>query len=314
MATTLALDKILAELSRTEGSYPRTAIDAALDQREAITPRLIEIVAEAAAHPARFDDSSLPFHAIMLLGHFADPIAHPALLQLANIPRPDDLIGDALTENLPMILYRTADGDFSGIRRLVENQNADLFARSTGLRALTYGVAGGQLDRDETLVYFGKLLTATELHKDPDVQADMLDSVISNMVNLYPGEWLPAIEDAFTSDRAAGILLYLDDLSILLPPDAETALAQIRAEMVRYDMDDLHAVLADWTMYEENQQPYMTREQEFAAAEEEFIAAQLRELEAEFRQADRRAEAAQQAKRKQKRKQAKASRKKNRKK
>jgi hypothetical protein len=170
VGSTLTLDEILAELSRVDGAYPRAAIDAALDQREAITPRLIEVVTEAAAHPDRFDDSSLPFHAMMLLGHIADPTAHPALLQLANMPRPDDLIGDALTENLPMILYRTADGDYMGVRRLIENQEADLFARSAGLQALTYGVAGGQLNRDETLAYLGKLLTVSELHKDPDVR------------------------------------------------------------------------------------------------------------------------------------------------
>jgi hypothetical protein len=66
------------------------------------------------------------------------------------------LCRDFVTEDLGQILASVCGGDLKGIQSIIENEEADEWARSAALGALVTLVAAGQKSREEILSYFGR--------------------------------------------------------------------------------------------------------------------------------------------------------------
>ena len=110
------IDEILKELEPYTGRFPMTAMRAAIEQREAITPELLQVLDTAAENPlefARRQDYMLHMFAMYLLAQFRETRAYRPLVRIFSAPgeTPFDLAGDTVTEALNRILASVYDGD-----------------------------------------------------------------------------------------------------------------------------------------------------------------------------------------------------------
>jgi hypothetical protein len=249
---------ILQALERFSGEYEQEAIDAAIAHREEITPHLINCLEKVAADPSVYLEDEgyyLYIYAFMLLGYFQEIRAHKAVVELFSLPADilDELFGDLTTEYLAMVLFRTCGGDFNLIKSLILNQRALAYARGEAARALVYAVVAGQLLREEVLSFFGTLFTGDEA----ELLSPFWGAIADNILDLYPQELMPVVEDAAARGLLDGGYVVEEDFNRALGSSVDKSLEYVRQEMERPPWNDLHRLMSEWSCFHEEQwEPY----------------------------------------------------------
>ena len=236
------VDEIVAALAEPTGRYPREAVDAAIAHRAEIVPRLIAILEEAIADPEdvidRDDDFGLDF-ALMLLGHFREPTAHPAILRLCALRKDlaDGLMGDMITEDLPVILLRTAGGTFAGVKGIAANEDIDEFVRGAAIRAIAFGVAENAISREEALAFLVGFL-ADDVN--PGENYGIHFSLCECLMQLHPEEHMDAIRQAHDHGIIDPDEYPIGDFEQAVANGRDACLHKLKDELARYTLDDLH--------------------------------------------------------------------------
>ena len=91
-------------------------------------------------------------------------------------------------EYLPIILFNTCGGQFDLIKSLILNRRAEGYVRGSAAQALAYGVAAGQLPREEVLTFFSTLFTGDEAELSSPFWSLIADCIL----DLQPLELMPA--------------------------------------------------------------------------------------------------------------------------
>lgn len=244
-------DDILARLDTPYASYQWEAMDAAVEQQSALTPLLLQRLESAAADPEALLDADSPglLYALALVAHFRETAAQEPLLRLASWPEDviDELLGDAITELLPAVLWRTSGGETNGLRRLLEDRSAYGFCRGAAAEALSWGALFGDLDHEAIESYLLALLD-DETFAEPGDPAWYC--VFHSVLDLYP----QAHEDRLREwIRTADIPSYETpegDLDWTLREPREQALAWKREEATRRLPTDVHGYLSHWAGFQ----------------------------------------------------------------
>ena len=130
---------LIDELGFAEG-LPRDAIRECVARRDEMVPIFLGILREHAEgrHPIDDRESAL-FLIIHILGELGEQQAFAPLMDmLAGDPgRIEEVLGDAVTENLPQILISVFDGDTDRLYRLMNNPDADEYVREAVFGAWT---------------------------------------------------------------------------------------------------------------------------------------------------------------------------------
>ncbi|NWF53958.1 MAG: DUF1186 domain-containing protein [Syntrophaceae bacterium] len=256
----LSIDEILESLAVFDGKYKRAEVDAAIANREEITPKLIEVLEGVLANPEKIaEDETYIGHvyALMLLGHFREPRAHRTLIALSRLggDLPYRLFGDSITEDLAIILLRTCNGSIEAIKGLVQDKGADDYCRGAGARAITYGVIEGIVPREEALSFLGGLLEAS----DAEVPGVFYDMIASCLQRLCPEELMDKIEAAYAEGLIDPGYIDLEDFRQALSRGKEKCLLDLRAEMEERSLDDIHGSMSWWACFDERDEPVEVR-------------------------------------------------------
>lgn len=161
-STEMTVAEIIQELTPYTGRFPKRALQAAIAQREAITPHLLTALEEVADAPERFatrGDYMLHTYALYLLAQFREKRAYPLAINLVMAPGdlPDDLLGDTITQGLQNIPGSIYNGDPVPLQRLVEGEEINEWVRGTAVDVFLVLVHTGQMPRDEACRYFRSL-------------------------------------------------------------------------------------------------------------------------------------------------------------
>ena len=136
------------------GRFPRTALIEAVEQREAVTPLLLDELRrqlDAGFAPAlATKDYWRHIFALYLLAYFREPAAYPLFVQMGTLPGETlfDAIGDTVTEGYKGQLAAVCHGDTRGLERLIEDPTLNEYVRTAAIGALEVLFAIGELDRD----------------------------------------------------------------------------------------------------------------------------------------------------------------------
>lgn len=244
-------DDILARLDTPHASYQWEAMDAAVAQQSALTPLLLQRLDSAAADPEALLDTDAPglLYTLALLAHFRETAAHEPLLRLASWPEDviDELLGDAITELLPAMLWRTSGGETDGLRRLLEDRSAYGFCRGAAAEALAWGALFGDLDYEAIETYLLGLLddeTFAE-HGDPAWYC-----VFHSVLDLYPLAHEDHLREWIRTARIPSYETPEGDLDWTLREPREQALAWKREQAARRLPADVHGYLSHWAGFQ----------------------------------------------------------------
>lgn len=158
----MTIDEIIDAFSNASGYFPTAAMQAAIEQQEAITACFLErlqIVVDKGENITREDNVNWVLFALFLLAQFREKRAYPVIakMALASSDTADLLIGDASTEGLNRIFASVYDGDLTPLQSVIENDDADEFVRSAAIRSFAPLYQAKLLDRDTIHQYCTEL-------------------------------------------------------------------------------------------------------------------------------------------------------------
>ena len=160
------IEEILGELKLYTGTFPREAVEAAIAQREEITPHLLAFIEHACENAEHLVDDSDEtggymghIYAMFLLAQFRERAAYPPIVRFFSLPEDlcDALAGDIVTESLPNILASVSCGDTTLIREMVENSSLSERVRGSAVRSFLALVASGDVSREEAIECYAEL-------------------------------------------------------------------------------------------------------------------------------------------------------------
>jgi Protein of unknown function (DUF1186)/SEC-C motif len=247
MMTTTA---VLEDLHRPPPFFPAAALRAAVAQQAEITPALLDLLASVRARAVAGGESDdlAWLYALFLLAQFRERRAYPVLVELASLPSSvvESLFGDVLTEDLAGLLASVAQGDPTGLHRLIENEGADLFARSAAVRALVIQVKLGEQPREEALAYLGSLLRG-KLKREPSF---FWGSLLSDCLDLYPEPIREEVEQAFADGLDGERVCSPQDLAKTLAQGQDQVLSELQHNGRYTLLSDAVAALEWWACFQ----------------------------------------------------------------
>jgi hypothetical protein len=248
----IPIDDIVSVFREFDGIYQKEMVDAAIERREEIIPRLIAILEQVAADPDEYiKDPDLydPIYALMLLGYFKATEAHATIIRLFSLPdqAPHDLFGEIATDNLPSILLRTCGGSIERIKALALNREVDDYCRMSALQALAFAVVEGIAAREEVVSLLGSLLTGEEAGEATDFWSFAIDVSIE----LYPEENSAVIEKGFAEGIISNDIVDREKYMQAMKAGKEQMLAQLKTKYEHFNLADVHAAMSWWACFNE---------------------------------------------------------------
>ena len=197
----MTLPEILKELEPYTGQFPRKAMHAAIEQREAITPELLgvlEAVAEKPVEFARRSDYMVHIFALFLLAQFREKRAYPLIVKMFSAPgeTPFDLAGDTVTEGLSRIFASVYDGNPAPLHGLVESEEVNEYVRYAAIDAFLVLEHSGQMARGEVVDYFRSLFQG-RLGRS---HSHAWNGLVSAVADLPAPELLEEVRQAYADD------------------------------------------------------------------------------------------------------------------
>lgn len=254
----LTIDEVLAAFEFNDGIYPREMVDAAIERREQIAPRLIEILQQVIADPAPYAENEDRFshiYAIMLLGHFKTAEAHQTIIDLFSLAEKtvDSIYGDIVTTNLPMILLNTCGGSVEAIRAMATNRSVGDYERISAMQAIVWAMVDGWISRNEVIDLLGSLFNEDEAQEGSEFWG-----LLANFAcDIYPEETMPAIEKAYKEGLISPGMIPFESFELALADNKAAVLEDLREEREAAAIDDLHAEMSRWACFESGEEMFM---------------------------------------------------------
>jgi len=249
----LNIDEILLALRTFKGVYEKEMVEAAVERRSEIIPRLIEILHNLIDDPTPYLETEERFdhlYAVMLLGHLKATEAHRTIIDLFSLPEDilDPLFDDTTTSDLPGILLRTCGGSLGQIKAMALNRKVNDYCRNSALQAMTYAVVEGIVTREAVLAFFGTLFTGDET----DAGSDFWGLLACNVHDLCPEGYLTVIRNAYDDGLISPQIIAYKDFESAIILGKEAMLDRLTINYERFTLIDIHKSMSWWACFQDD--------------------------------------------------------------
>jgi hypothetical protein len=245
--------EIIHQFERYTGKFARTAVEAAVERRDEVTPELLRVLEDTVNRAAQLDaegDYMAHLYAMFLLAQFRETRAYPLVVRFASLP--GDLLyslcGDFITEDLGAVLASVCGGELAGIQSLIENEATDEWVRGAALSSLVTLVAAGQKSRDEIVSYFASLFRGKLVRQ----WSHVWDTLVAYSSELYPGDLLDDIERAYKKGLVDQGYIRFDGVKRDLSLGRECILARLADNPHRRLVEDTVAEMGWWACFHQD--------------------------------------------------------------
>ena len=182
----MEINEIIEHLKYYTGELPREALKQAIEHKEEITPKLIEMLEYTKNNLYKIyyeEDGFFGYiYAYFLLAEFKEQKAFPYLIDLLNKDEKiiDYIIGDDYPGCVPRLLASTYNGDDKALFDIIENNKINEFVRCSTLQTFAILYLYGVKDRNFIVNYLKKLVNEKE-EKD---NSYLYEEIIEEVCNL----------------------------------------------------------------------------------------------------------------------------------
>ncbi len=243
----MELAQALRRIERATGTFEIAAVESIVNHREEAIPELLRILedtVERAAQLVAEEDYMAHLYAMYLLAQFREVRAYPLMVRFALLPGDllDSLCGDFITQGLGNVLASVCGGELGGIQSVIENEEADQWARGAALSGLVTLVARGHKGRDEIVGYFASLFRG-KLARE---WSQVWDELVSESSDLYPGELMEEIKRAYREELVDPGYVGLDEIEGNLALGKEQVLAKLAIDPDHRLVEDTLEEMSCW--------------------------------------------------------------------
>ncbi len=248
----MELTEIIAELENYSGTFPRLALERAIEQQEAITPRLLATLAQWKSQLEELSERPnyfLHIYAMYLLAQFKESQAYLPIVEFFSVPGEIsmDVTGDLVTEDLGRILASVCDGNIEPIQQLIENRQANEYVRSSAIRSLMILVIRGAIDREVVIKYFEELFLTRLEREDSYVWTNL---VMESAV-LAPLELKQQIDLTFEADLVESFFFDREDVDYYINLGQEASLNELRDRKHYTLIEDTISEMESWSCFQD---------------------------------------------------------------
>lgn len=212
-------DQIIRQLDESGHKLPEVALRLCQAHPQQATPRLIEVLQEAArlGREGIAREGNAHFYALFLLTEFQATESLQALLEVISLPgeMPEQLFEDAITEVLPRALAVLAADRLDLLESLFADRSLNEYVRSGAVRVLGFWVRDGRLSRSAAIEFLRNHLRTAMSGKD----VWLTTAIVSTLTDLNPLETMPEIEEAFARNLVDESMIDLDFVREMQDPD-----------------------------------------------------------------------------------------------
>lgn len=197
---TLTLEQIENNLLHVQVGFPTEAVEAAITNQEAITPKLLAILNNALDDVCCVQDRDIGhMFALFLLSQFREKNAFESIIRLARLSEEelDYLIDDCITDDLHRFIASTYNGDLSAIKNLIEDTDVNLWSRIAALESLVILVHEGELAFEEIAQYLSSLFSKKSVSEGEH----LISYLVTACCDLNPHHFRNNIENAFKKKK-----------------------------------------------------------------------------------------------------------------
>ena len=249
------IDEILRCLERDTGKFPREALQAAIERRDEIIPRLLETLEETISNAdelVRQADYMAYEYAMYLLAQFREKRAYPLFVRFVLLPPKvvDDLLGDTISMGLGRMLAAVQDGDLDPIKRLVESPDVDEYVRDAALVSLVCLVVTGELAREDFVAYC-KSLFEGKLERE---YSYIWNGLVICALRVWPEELLDDIRQAYQDGLADPFIVGEKDIEQALATGKSQVLENLRSNRHYSLIANVIEEMEWWACFEETRE------------------------------------------------------------
>lgn len=249
-AAEVDLDQIVRDLNVDwYTTFPEAAIRAAQRHREAITPKLIEVLRSAAANAkaGRVPVGSAPTIALFLLAEFQATEALPAVIEAISLPDEDsyELFGELLTEDISRLLAIFAPHQWDAIDELIRNQQMSEYVRWTIAETYALLFRDDRISRETALDRLTRLLREAIDAQDYRIGPGL----VSALLRFAPKECFDDIKRAYEAGIADDEIISLDSCRKVIDGEEESKWFD-SASLGPSQVTDTVSELASWGCFQ----------------------------------------------------------------
>ncbi|WP_158222572.1 DUF1186 domain-containing protein [Rhodopirellula sp. MGV] len=205
------LDAIISQLTATDRKFPSEAMKAALENHDAITPRLIQLI-ETATELCRQGcvvENDGHFYATYLLAELHASEAWPAVRAAATLPGelPFELYGDAITEDFGFLFAALVGNRIDALDEVMADRQVNPYVRRKASEAMLHLILNGAMTRESVI----EKLTG-HLRQAIDDGDEFAEGLVYHLGNLGAESALPLIETAFNRGLVTPYMLNLESI------------------------------------------------------------------------------------------------------
>ncbi len=206
---------ILQQLERLTPGAPRAALEAAMKQKETLTPELMAVLARVTGNMATVVEDPgfvLHLHALFLLAQFRERTAlQPALRFFARLSDAADVADDevvyVLDESGARILASLSHGEMEPLLQVAEDEDLNDYLRSISLDAIALMAAWGQMTREKAIAGYREMFHSRLARPGNSL---VWFSLVSAALDINAQELLPEIREAFQAGLVEEVDITLD--------------------------------------------------------------------------------------------------------
>lgn len=248
-------DEIISALEYNHGKFPRVALAKAIEEKEIVAPRLLQVVKDAAKNIQGIEEDTaymLHIYALYLLAQFRETDAYLPIVEVFSIPGDVTMkvTGDVVTEDLGRILASTFNGNIEPLKGLIEDRSINEYVRSAGMRALCVLWGCGAISRQEIVDYYKYILTEAFVDETPFLWS----SLIASSLKFSPNELEEEIKTAFEEGLIEEFYFNWDDFVMSLGLSNEEALIRFQERKRHGLVEDTISEMENWACFQTEKQ------------------------------------------------------------
>jgi uncharacterized protein YecA (UPF0149 family) len=184
------IEEAITQFATAGSDLPKEAMRWCVEHWDEAAPRLLEMLDRYIDGSDRSDETTeVVFFALHLMAEKSEARAFASLCRLASDREAIvDVLSDGISLTLSQMLISTFDGNLDTLKALVENPDADEFARSAALQAIAWLTAAGRADRSEVEAWVTSLLDKLRKEREAEwILVSWIDTVaMLGMEHLTP--------------------------------------------------------------------------------------------------------------------------------
>jgi hypothetical protein len=262
----MIMEQLLQTIRYNDGKFPRNELQQIIERKEEAIPYLLQIMKELKEDYKKIIDrpSRMNFiYSYYLLAQFQVKELFPIMIDILSMPNDisDNIFGDAITEDIGRILASVYNGEIDLILKLIENTQANEYARGQALIALVVLVFNGQLPREFVMDYFKQLMSG----KLTDTNYYLNAEIVCCCDDLYPEEVYADIKRLYEEEVIEAFVIRMDSIDKTLKRTKEDVLRSNQQDYKFQLITDTIKELQGWACFHQDQ--YKTSANSFSKIE-----------------------------------------------